>query len=147
MRIWEQKFDIIPALKLQMELEFLDEDVRLWSAGKESNIRMLLSTLHQVRFLEFTFSGKVHPWWQSRWLIVWYTVDLIHQILWPNSGWYTIPLTSLIESSQVKKAYQKARLCLHPDKLQQRSATPAQKYVAQKAFSILQVNFLHIFGY
>ncbi|KAL6198137.1 hypothetical protein ACLB2K_027929 [Fragaria x ananassa] len=90
----------------EMELEFLDEDIRLWSAGKESNIRMLLSTLHQI--------------------------------LWPNSGWYTIPLTSLIESSQVKKAYQKARLCLHPDKLQQRSATPAQKYVAQKAFSILQ---------
>ncbi|XP_062016500.1 uncharacterized protein LOC133732906 isoform X1 [Rosa rugosa] len=90
----------------EMELEFLDEDIRLWSAGKESNIRMLLSTLHQI--------------------------------LWPNSGWYTIPLTSLIESSQVKKAYQKARLCLHPDKLQQRSATPAQKYVAEKAFSILQ---------
>ncbi|XP_004293540.1 PREDICTED: uncharacterized protein LOC101293957 [Fragaria vesca subsp. vesca] len=90
----------------EMELEFLDEDVRLWSAGKESNIRMLLSTLEQI--------------------------------LWPNSGWYTIPLTSLIESSQVKKAYQKARLCLHPDKLQQRSATPAQKYVAQKAFAILQ---------
>lgn len=89
-----------------MELELLDEDVRLWSAGKESNIRMLLSSLHQI--------------------------------LWPNSGWYTIPLTSLIESSQVKKAYQKARLCLHPDKLQQRSATPAQKYVAEKAFSILQ---------
>ncbi|XP_024156650.1 auxilin-related protein 2-like [Rosa chinensis] len=89
-----------------MELEFLDEDIRLWSAGKELNIRMLLSTLHQI--------------------------------LWPNSGWYTIPLTSLLESSQVKKAYQKARLCLHPDKLQQRSATPAQKYVAEKAFSILQ---------
>ncbi|XP_050368796.1 auxilin-like protein 1 [Argentina anserina] len=89
-----------------MELELLDEDVRLWSAGKESNIRMLLSTLHQI--------------------------------LWPNSGWYATPLTSLIESSQVKKAYQKARLCLHPDKLQQRSATPAQKYVAEKAFCILQ---------
>lgn len=60
MGIWEQKFDIIPALKLQMELEFLDEDVRLWSAGKESNIRMLLSTLEQVRFLEFTFSKFDH---------------------------------------------------------------------------------------
>ena len=53
-----------------------------------------------------------------------------------------IPLTSLTESSQVKKAYQKARLCLHPDKLQQRGATLSQKYVAEKAFSILQVNFL-----
>lgn len=67
------------------------------------------------------------------------------QILWPNSGWYAIPLTSLIESSQVKKAYQKARLCLHPDKLQQRGVTPPQKYVAEKAFSILQVNLILLF--
>ena len=63
------------------------------------------------------------------------------QILWPNSGWYAIALTSLMESSQVKKAYQKARLCLHPDKLQQRGGTLAQKYVAEKVFSIMQVIF------
>lgn len=61
------------------------------------------------------------------------------QILWPRSGWHVTPLTSLMEGSQVKKAYQKARLCLHPDKLQQRGATDMQKYVAEKAFTILQV--------
>ncbi|KAF9672521.1 hypothetical protein SADUNF_Sadunf11G0050900 [Salix dunnii] len=71
-----------------MAMELLDEDIRLWSAGKETNIRLLLSTLHHI--------------------------------LWPNSGWNAIALSSLMESSQVKKAYQKARLCLHPDKLQQR---------------------------
>ncbi|KAM7271269.1 hypothetical protein ACFE04_030483 [Oxalis oulophora] len=90
----------------KMELEMLDEDIRLWSSNKENNIRSLLSTLHHV--------------------------------LWPNSGWYPVPLTDLIESSQVKKAYQKARLCLHPDKLQQRGATAPQKYVSEKAFTILQ---------
>ncbi|WCJ27449.1 Chaperone DnaJ-domain superfamily protein [Euphorbia peplus] len=89
-----------------MELQVLDEEIQLWSAGKETNIRMLLSTLHHI--------------------------------LWPNSSWFATPLTSLIESSQVKKAYQKARLCLHPDKLQQRGATLRQKYVAEKAFSVLQ---------
>ncbi|XWS18677.1 hypothetical protein CRYUN_Cryun32bG0065300 [Craigia yunnanensis] len=89
-----------------IKMWLLDEDVKLWSSGKENNIRLLLSTLHHI--------------------------------LWPNSGWHMIPLTSLIESSQVKKAYQKARLCLHPDKLQQRGATLSQKYVAEKAFSILQ---------
>lgn len=89
-----------------MEVELLDECIRLWSAGKETNIKILLSKLHHI--------------------------------LWPNSGWCAIPLTSLTESSQVKKAYQKARLCLHPDKLQQRGATLPQKYVAEKAFSILQ---------
>lgn len=88
------------------DMEQLDEDIRLWSAGKETNIRMLLATLHHI--------------------------------LWPDSGWYAISLTNLIKTSHVKKAYQRARLCLHPDKLQQRGAAPQQKYVADKAFSILQ---------
>ena len=59
--------------------------------------------------------------------------------MWPDSGWLAVPLTNLIESSHVKKAYQKARLILHPDKLQQRGASFPQKYVAEKAFPILQV--------
>ncbi|KAK7854186.1 auxilin-related protein 2 [Quercus suber] len=58
-----------------VEVELLDECIRVWSAGKETNIKLLLSELHQV--------------------------------LWPNSGWYAIPLTSLTESTLVKKAYQK----------------------------------------
>ncbi|KAL4333417.1 hypothetical protein GQ457_07G030380 [Hibiscus cannabinus] len=89
-----------------IKMGILDDDVKLWSSGKENNIQLLLATLHQI--------------------------------LWPSSGWNMIPLTSLKESSQVKKAYQKARLCLHPDKLQQRGATLSQKYVAEKAFTILQ---------
>ncbi|KAK1368987.1 hypothetical protein POM88_035079 [Heracleum sosnowskyi] len=88
------------------KMELLEEDIKLWSSGKERNIELLLSTLHDI--------------------------------LWPNSGWYPIALTNLYESSHVKKAYQKARLCLHPDKLQQRSASLLQKYMAEKIFPILQ---------
>ncbi|GMI72347.1 hypothetical protein HRI_000904000 [Hibiscus trionum] len=65
-------------------------------------------------------------------------LSTLHNILWPNSGWCMIDLASLTESLQVKKAYQKARLCLNLDKLQQRGATLSQKCVAEKAFSILQ---------
>ncbi|CAJ2633423.1 uncharacterized protein LOC123885721 [Trifolium pratense] len=92
--------------KVQTETEKLDIDIRLWSSDKETDIRLLLSTLHNI--------------------------------LCAESGWSAVPYMSLIESSQVKKAYQKARLCLHPDKLQQRGATLLQKYIADKAFSILQ---------
>ncbi|XP_073119149.1 uncharacterized protein [Henckelia pumila] len=92
--------------KLQIEMQVMDEKISLWSKGKESDIRLLLSSLHHI--------------------------------LWPNSGWFPIPLTNIIESPKVKKAYQKARLCLHPDKLQQRGATLPQKYIAEKAFSVLQ---------
>ncbi|KAL1366589.1 uncharacterized protein LOC107632039 isoform X1 [Arachis ipaensis] len=103
----DDEIEIVESPKKPLtETEKLDRDIRLWSSGKETDIRLLLSTLHHV--------------------------------LWPESGWYAVPLMSLIESSKVKKAYQKARLCLHPDKLQQRGATVLQKYVAEKVFSILQ---------
>ncbi|KAJ0236974.1 Chaperone DnaJ-domain superfamily protein [Hirschfeldia incana] len=91
----------------EMEMEIKAEEIRIWLTGKETNIRLLLSTLHHV--------------------------------LWSNSNWHAIPLANLRDGSQVKKAYQKARLCLHPDKLQQRGGTsPLQKSVASKVFSILQ---------
>lgn len=92
--------------KEQIEMELMNENIKLWSSGKENNIRMLLSTLHHV--------------------------------LWANSGWHAVPIHSLIDSAQVKRAYQKARLCLHPDKLQQRGVTKSQKFLADKAFTVLQ---------
>ena len=61
------------------------------------------------------------------------------QVLWPNSGWRPIPLVDIIEANAVKKAYQRALLCLHPDKLQQKGASPYQKLIAEKVFDILQV--------
>ncbi|XP_047969188.1 J domain-containing protein required for chloroplast accumulation response 1-like [Salvia hispanica] len=91
---------------LEDDMSILDEKIRLWLTGKESDIRLLLSSLHHI--------------------------------LWPNSGWIAIPLMNLMESSQVKKAYQKSVLCLHPDKLQQRGASLLHKYIAEKAFVALQ---------
>ncbi|KAG7593396.1 Chaperone J-domain superfamily [Arabidopsis thaliana x Arabidopsis arenosa] len=96
-----------PKSEEEMEMEMKDEEIRIWLTGKETNIRLLLSTLHHV--------------------------------LWSNSNWDAIPLANLRDGSQVKKAYQKARLCLHPDKLQQRGGTsPIQKSVASRVFAILQ---------
>ncbi|XP_068657137.1 uncharacterized protein [Aristolochia californica] len=94
----------LPQKHITMEL--LEEDIKLWSIGKEGNIRSLLSTLQYI--------------------------------LWPNSGWQAISLSEMIETSQVRKAYQRARLCLHPDKLQQKGATTPQKYMAEKIFTLLQ---------
>ncbi|KAK6150087.1 hypothetical protein DH2020_017612 [Rehmannia glutinosa] len=88
------------------EMQILDEKMKLWSTGKEADIRSLLSSLHHI--------------------------------LWPNSGWSAVHLTNITEIAQVKKAYQKARFCLHPDKLQQRGATIPQKYIAKKVFCVLQ---------
>ncbi|XP_024981481.1 auxilin-related protein 1-like isoform X2 [Cynara cardunculus var. scolymus] len=84
----------------------LDTEIKRWAAGKEGNLRVLLSTLQYV--------------------------------LWPECGWQPVSLTDLITGANVKKAYRKATLCIHPDKVQQKGANLQQKYVAEKVFDILK---------
>ncbi|KAK9075550.1 hypothetical protein SSX86_003875 [Deinandra increscens subsp. villosa] len=62
----------------------------------------------------------------------------LQHVLWAGSGWQPISLTDLITSSSVKKAYYKATLCVHPDKVQQKGATVQQKYIAEKVFDLLK---------
>ncbi|XP_023517694.1 auxilin-related protein 2-like [Cucurbita pepo subsp. pepo] len=86
--------------------ETLDSEIKRWAAGKEGNLRALLSTLQYV--------------------------------LWPECGWQPVSLTEMVIPNAVKKAYRKATLCIHPDKVQQKGATLQQKYVAEKVFDILK---------
>ncbi|KAI3810888.1 hypothetical protein L1987_20519 [Smallanthus sonchifolius] len=86
--------------------ETLDIEIKHWAAGKEGNLRALLSTLQYV--------------------------------LWPGCGWQPVSLTDLITAANVKKAYRKATLCIHPDKVQQKGANLQQKYVAEKVFDLLK---------
>lgn len=60
-------------------------------------------------------------------------------MLWPECGWQAVSLTDLITAIAVKKAYRKATLCIHPDKVQQKGATLQQKYIAEKVFDLLKV--------
>ena len=69
------------------------------------------------------------------------------QILGSDSGWQAVPLTDLITAAGVKKAYRKATLCVHPDKVQQRGATIRQKYICEKVFDLLKVCSLLILLY
>lgn len=64
-------------------------------------------------------------------------------VLWPGNGWKPVALVDLIEANAVKRAYQKALLRLHPDKLQQNSAASNQKYIAEKVFDLLQEAWDH----
>lgn len=63
----------------------------------------------------------------------------ILQILGSGSGWQPVSLTEIVTTSAVKKAYRKATLYVHPDKLQQRGATIQQKYICEKVFDLLKV--------
>lgn len=70
-------------------------------------------------------------------------LSTLQYVLWPESGWKPVPLVDVIEGNQVKRAYQRALLCLHPDKLQQKGAASHQKYIAEKVFDILQEAWEH----
>jgi hypothetical protein len=65
-------------------------------------------------------------------------LSTLQYILGSDSGWQSVPLTDLITAAAVKKAYRKATLCVHPDKLQQRGATIRQKYICEKVFDLLK---------
>ncbi|KAJ0923522.1 putative DnaJ domain, Chaperone J-domain superfamily [Helianthus annuus] len=65
-------------------------------------------------------------------------LSTLQYILGPESGWQPVTLTEIITTSAVKKAYRKATLCVHPDKLQQRGATIQQKYICEKVFDLLK---------
>ncbi|KAL3845502.1 hypothetical protein ACJIZ3_002905 [Penstemon smallii] len=86
--------------------ETLDIDIKRWAAGKEGNLRALLSSLQQI--------------------------------LWAECGWRPVSLTDMITSDSVKKAYKRAALYIHPDKVQQKGANLEQKYIAEKVFDLLK---------
>ncbi len=65
----------------------------------------------------------------------------LHLMLWPECNWKPVSLTDLITGPSVKKAYQRAILCVHPDKVQQKGATVQQKYIAEKVFDLLKESF------
>ncbi|KAM3341789.1 auxilin-like protein 1 [Capsicum galapagoense] len=65
-------------------------------------------------------------------------LSTLQYILGPNSGWQPISLTEIITTAAVKKAYRRATLYVHPDKLQQRGANIQQKYVCEKVFDLLK---------
>lgn len=58
------------------------------------------------------------------------------QILGAESGWKPIPFTDLVLSASVGKAYRKATLYVHPDKLQQRGASAQQKYICKHKLQV-----------
>ncbi|XP_040998589.1 J domain-containing protein required for chloroplast accumulation response 1-like isoform X2 [Juglans microcarpa x Juglans regia] len=70
-------------------------------------------------------------------------LSTLQYVLWPESGWKPVALVDIIEGTSVKRAYQKALLCLHPDKLQQKGAASDKKYIAEKVFDILQEAWTH----
>ncbi|XP_019417280.1 PREDICTED: J domain-containing protein required for chloroplast accumulation response 1 isoform X2 [Lupinus angustifolius] len=81
---------------------------------------------------------KIQQWSKGKEGNIRSLLSTLQYVLWPESGWKPVPLVDIIEGNAVKRSYQRALLCLHPDKLQQKGAASHQKYTAEKVFDILQ---------
>ncbi|CAL5334786.1 unnamed protein product [Camellia sinensis] len=106
----------------------------------EKNMRDLLAQREQAERnrLAEALDAEVKRWSSGKEANLRALLSTLQYILGPDSGWQPIPLTEVITSAAVKKAYRKATLCVHPDKLQQRGASVQQKYICEKVFDLLK---------
>eukprot|EP00258_Populus_trichocarpa_P041079 XP_024457098.1 auxilin-like protein 1 isoform X1 [Populus trichocarpa] len=113
---------------------------RAAKALAEKNMRDLLAQKEQAERnrLAETLDADVKRWSSGKERNLRALLSTLQYILCPDSGWQSIPLTELVSSTAVKKAYRKATLFVHPDKLQQRGASIQQKYICEKVFDLLK---------
>ncbi|XP_039848389.1 uncharacterized protein LOC120707538 [Panicum virgatum] len=113
---------------------------RAAKALAEKNMRDMLAQREQAekhRLAEF-LDPEVKRWSNGKEGNLRALLSTLQYILGSESGWQPVPLTDLITAAGVKKAYRKATLCVHPDKVQQRGATIRQKYICEKIFDLLK---------
>ncbi|KAK7262877.1 hypothetical protein RJT34_30458 [Clitoria ternatea] len=113
---------------------------RAAKALEEKNMRDLEAQKEQAERnrLAETLDTEVRRWSSGKEGNLRALLSTLQYILGPDSGWQPIPLTEVITSAAVKKAYRKATLCVHPDKLQQRGASIQHKYICEKVFDLLK---------
>ncbi|XP_051149946.1 auxilin-like protein 1 [Andrographis paniculata] len=113
---------------------------RAAKALAEKNKRDLLAQKEQAEKnrLAETLDAEIKRWATGKEGNLRALLSTLQYILGPDSGWQPTSLTEIITTAAVKKAYRKATLCVHPDKLQQRGATIQQKYICEKVFDLLK---------
>ncbi|PKA53891.1 Auxilin-related protein 1 [Apostasia shenzhenica] len=113
---------------------------RAAKALADKNIRDILAQREQAERnrLAESLDAEVKRWSSGKEGNLRALLSTLQYILGHDSGWQPIPLTEVITAAAVKKAYRKATLYVHPDKLQQRGASIQQKYVCEKVFDLLK---------
>lgn len=113
---------------------------RTAKALAEKNMRDLLAQkeLAEKNRLAEALDADIKRWSSGKEGNLRALLSTLQYILGPGSGWQPISLTEIITTNAVKKAYRKATLYVHPDKLQQRGASIQQKYICEKVFDLLK---------
>ncbi|KAL3640891.1 hypothetical protein CASFOL_015859 [Castilleja foliolosa] len=113
---------------------------RAAKALAEKNMRDVLAQKEQAERnrLAESLDADIKRWATGKEKNMRALLSTLQYILGPDSGWQPIPLTEIVTTAAVKKAYRKATLYVHPDKLQQRGASIRQKYICEKVFDLLK---------
>lgn len=117
----------------------LEDDILTKNSIQDINIQAEVENKDETK----SYENKVRKWSKGKEGNIRSLLSTLQYVLWPNSGWKPVPLVDIIEANAVKRAYQRALLCLHPDKLQQKGAAPHQKFIAEKVFDVLQEAWDH----
>ncbi|KAL9238108.1 hypothetical protein vseg_012579 [Gypsophila vaccaria] len=134
-------FDNVSAQRRKERLERRSKTMeRPASVLEEKNQRDLLVQKEQAakNMMADTLDAEVKRWSSGKEGNLRLLLSTLQYILSPESGWQAVLLTDLVEATAVRKAYKKATLCVHPDKLQQRGATIQQKYICERVFDLLK---------
>ena len=58
----------------------------------------------------------------------------VQDVLWEGHTWKPIGMTDLVTPEQVKRAWKRVLVNIHPDKVQQKGGSASQRFVADKVF-------------
>jgi hypothetical protein len=58
----------------------------------------------------------------------------VQDVLWEGNTWKPIGMTDLVTPEQVKRAWKRVLVNIHPDKVQQKGGSASQRFVADKVF-------------
>eukprot|EP00242_Pyramimonas_sp_CCMP2087_P004282 CAMPEP_0198197272 /NCGR_PEP_ID=MMETSP1445-20131203/879_1 /TAXON_ID=36898 /ORGANISM="Pyramimonas sp., Strain CCMP2087" /LENGTH=743 /DNA_ID=CAMNT_0043866509 /DNA_START=315 /DNA_END=2546 /DNA_ORIENTATION=- len=87
---------------------------------------------------ECEWGVKLHEWIHNNKGNIRALLGSMETVLWDGHKWTSVKMTDLITPASVKKAYRKALLVVHPDKVKQSSPTPLKMYIADTMFDCLK---------
>ena len=90
------------------------------------------------RRMEELYGERVDEWLNKHRGNIRSMLASLHEIVGDDIGWKRMSMGDLVTSAAVKKAYYKAQLIIHPDKVTQRGGDATQKFLANKLFHELQ---------
>ncbi len=67
----------------------------------------------------------------------------LSDVMWEGSRWKPVSMADLMDPSAVRKAYRKAIILMHPDKVKQRGGTSEQIYLADYLFDVTNDAWKH----